>query len=146
MTWENVTLNEFMSCKENLANNRQTRMLAEYDSVISLCQPDLKFKNNDIYLLNKAKKALNSMIYFAINEYQVLSGKLFEKSFGDGLFQFEVPFFQSNITIADKYFNGNATEKIPIDKIKQLNYLDMELYDYAVRLFFKRLRLHKIKF
>lgn len=36
-TWENVTLDEFMACKSNLATNRQTRMLA------GLCFPLLSY-------------------------------------------------------------------------------------------------------
>jgi len=32
-TWENVTLNEFIDCPQNLARNRQTRMLANLSLV-----------------------------------------------------------------------------------------------------------------
>ncbi len=150
--WQNVSLTEFINCKFNLANNRQTRLLAYYDLNFEMCSnPSLSDKylfgneENKTYndeLLKRAKETLkNKMIFFAIAEFQYLSAMLFEKTF-DNLFKFDLNLTQSNSTIADLLFNSINTTVL--DTIKKINYLDIELYDYAKKLFFDRIKLYNI--
>ena len=146
LNWENVTLNDFMSCKYNLANNRQTRLLAQYDSKFKLCSnPHLnpKSMNSTQYdeeLLKRAKETLDSMSFFALNEYQQMSGFLFEKTF-NGLFKFEFNLEQTGSTIAEEFLK--RIDLVILNKIKKLNHLDLKLYEYAVDLFFKRVQFYK---
>ena len=139
-TWENVSLNEFLECKDNPAFNRQTKMLALYNTDFNLCT--LKNINQNIILLENAKNTLKSFLFFALNEYQMYSKFLFEKSFGNGLFKFDKEFRQSNVSIAEKYIN--YINESTINRIKELNYLDMKLYEYAKSLFFERLNTYNL--
>jgi len=148
-TWENVSLDEFMSCKYNLANNRQTRLLALYDSNFKMCSnPSLSDTNSDKEnnsydeeLLKRAKLSLHSMSFFALNEFQNLSGQLFEKCFSQ-LFKFSFPLSQSNSTTAEIILKN--INRQTLNKIKNLNYLDLKLYEYAQNLFFKKLKFYNI--
>lgn len=140
--WDNVTLAEFMSCKHNLASNRQTRMLAFYDTHLGLC--DSGKTTYDEEILGRAKQTLKSMRYFAINEYQHLSQLLFEKTFGKGVFKLNIKLEQTNVSFADKFLRELEKDSFLIDKIQQLNKLDMNLYEYAVRLFRERLNFFGI--
>lgn len=101
--------------------------------------------NDSIDLLNRAKKTLDSMVYFAINEYQHFSQLLFEKSFGENLFKFDINLGQSNKTIAETYVNNLMKNNIEIiEKIKNVNSLDIQLYNYGIELFFRNLRKHNL--
>ncbi len=138
VNWENATLEQFVLCKFNQANNRQTRMLAYFDKQCNQA-------NDSIDLLKRAKRTLDSMIYFAINEYQYFSQILFEKSFGENMFKFEVKLGQSNRTIAEIYVNDLMKNNMDIiEKIKLVNSLDIELYNYGKELFFNNLKKHNL--
>lgn len=139
--WENVSLIEFMSCRQNLATNRQTRMLAYYDSHLGLC--DASKEIHETELLRRAKLTLKSMKYFAINEYQHQSQLLFEKTFGKNLFKFKVDLSQANKSFAETFIKEFRDQTI-IDRIQQLNRLDVELYSYALELFFERLNFYNV--
>lgn len=169
--WLNVTLDSFLACQTNLANNRQTRMLAHFDGkelkrfacflndidnrTIHLKQKQQQQQQQqlvDAYnrkMLLKAKENLNRMAFFAINEFQQQSKALFEKTFVDPvdkkpLFRIDAQFEQLNSTFADQILNNNNNDSIDawsrLDKIRELNSLDIELYDHAVNLFRKRLK------
>jgi hypothetical protein len=138
VNWQNVSLVEFMNCKFNLANNRQTKYLAYYDSNFEICSD----KNDEDELLRRAKKTLKSkMTFFAINEFQYLSALLFEKTFNN-LFKFEISLTQSNSTIADLFLNSIHVNIL--DRIKKINYLDVQLYEYGKKLFFERIEFYNI--
>jgi hypothetical protein len=148
VTWTNVSIDEFMACKFNLASNRQTRMLAAFyhkDDKAGLC--DWNNEDDGIFL-ESAKRTLDSMRFFAINEYQYLSQLLFERTFGDSLFKFEIDLAQTNRSFAASYFrNQTKTRRDELTRrIKILNRLDFELYEYGLKLFFTRLKYFKINF
>ncbi|XP_068124034.1 heparan-sulfate 6-O-sulfotransferase 3 [Hyperolius riggenbachi] len=129
--WSGVTLQEFMDCSYNLANNRQVRMLADLSLVGCY---NLTFMNeserNDI-LLQSAKNNLKNMAFYGLTEFQRKTQYLFERTFN---LKFISPFTQ---------FNSTRASNVDIDKwsrerIKELNYLDMQLYKYAKDLFLQR--------
>lgn len=133
-----------MSCKSNLASNRQTRMLAQYDSQLGLC--DIDKDSYERELLSRAKQTLSSMRFFALNEYQHLSQLLFERAFGDRVFKFERDLGQSNKSFAEAFIRQHNQTNAVVDKINELNRLDIELYAFAVKLFFERLKFYNIQY
>ncbi|XP_076805558.1 heparan-sulfate 6-O-sulfotransferase 3-like isoform X2 [Clavelina lepadiformis] len=118
--WSGVPLSEFMNCSTNMANNRQTYMLA-----------DLKKIGCDGSGMSFAT-AGKEMVFFGLTERQKATQFLFENSFN---LKFNIDFFDRNDTYASSV---NETEDI-IHKIRQLNALDVDLYEYAVKLFNERL-------
>lgn len=132
--WQNVSLNDFMSCEFNLANNRQTRMLS---NVQNGCE-----NIADTIILNQAKENLQKISFFALNEYQYLSQKLFEKMFPKlKLLKNLTQFVNTTADLVLKNLSKKESENL-IKKIQNLNSLDMELYKYAINLFFKRLNYY----
>jgi heparan sulfate 6-O-sulfotransferase HS6ST1 len=145
--WNRVTLEAFMSCPHNLAFNRQTWMLASYDSKFTLCNYFERSRKNvswDVELLNRAKKSLRVLSFFGLAEFQEYNQQLFQKTFKN-MFKFE-----GGGNNYSPYVGGN-TEKLlhnqeqsVLDKISELNALDIKLYEYAQNLFMKRLKSFKI--
>ncbi|XP_056411581.1 heparan-sulfate 6-O-sulfotransferase 3 [Hyla sarda] len=129
--WSGVTLQEFMDCSYNLANNRQVRMLADLSLVGCY---NLTFMNeserNDI-LLQSAKNNLKNMAFYGLTEFQRKTQFLFERTFN---LKFISPFTQFNSTRASNVDIDEWSRK----RIKELNYLDMQLYEYAKDLFLQR--------
>jgi len=132
--WTGVSLQEFMSCKYNLANNRQTRMLSNltlvgcYDhSAI----PDSA--ERDRILLNSAVENLRQMAFFGLTERQSDTQFLFERTFG---IHFRRRFVQFNNTHAHK---ADVTDD-EVMAVRRLNRLDVALYQFANRLFEERVR------
>lgn len=138
-TWTNVKLEEFVNCKYNLGNNRQTLLLSDSSY-------DCENKTGE-QMLEEAKKNLKSMSFFGLTEYQNYTQQLFLKIFSKN-FKLAEQFVQSNKTFAESFVKTskqNKTAHIPyLDRIKQLNNLDIKLYDFAKDLFFKRLKLFEI--
>jgi hypothetical protein len=90
MGWRGVSLDEFMECEWSLAVNRQTRMLADYDEEFSVCSylnsssMTRETTGMDEVLLRRAKRALHSLSFFGIAEYQYYSKskiKFYESDF-----------------------------------------------------------------
>ena len=132
--WTGVTLEEFMSCRHNLANNRQTRMLANltlvgcYDhSAI----PDSA--ERDRILLDSAVENLRQLAFFGLTERQADTQFLFERTFG---IRFRRRFVQFNNTHAHKV-DFTDDERAAVQR---LNRLDLALYKFASRLFDERVR------
>ncbi|XP_071991541.1 heparan-sulfate 6-O-sulfotransferase 3 [Engystomops pustulosus] len=129
--WSGVTLREFMDCNYNLANNRQVRMLADLSLVGCY---NLTFMNeserNDI-LLQSAKNNLKNMAFYGLTEFQRKTQYLFERTFN---LKFISPFTQFNTTRASNV----DIDEWSRERIKELNYLDMKLYEYAKDLFIQR--------
>ncbi|XP_075708510.1 heparan-sulfate 6-O-sulfotransferase 3 [Rhinoderma darwinii] len=129
--WSGVTLQEFMDCSYNLANNRQVRMLADLSLVGCY---NLTFMNeserNDI-LLQSAKNNLKNMAFYGLTEFQRKTQYLFERTFN---LKFISPFTQFNTTRASNV----DIDEWSRERIKELNYLDMQLYEYAKDLFLQR--------
>ncbi|XP_063281801.1 heparan-sulfate 6-O-sulfotransferase 3 [Pelobates fuscus] len=129
--WSGVTLQEFMDCSYNLASNRQVRMLADLSLVGCY---NLTFMNeserNDI-LLQSAKNNLKNMAFYGLTEFQRKTQYLFERTFN---LKFISPFTQFNTTRASNV----DIDEWSRERIKELNYLDMQLYEYAKDLFLQR--------
>ena len=137
---EKISLEDFISCEVNIGNNRQTRMLADYgkDLDCSLFKEEKRRK-----LLENAKNILNQLSFFALNEFQHESQLLFEKTFKNQ-FKFKFKREQSkNETASELVKNVNRSI---FDRIVKLNDLGLELYEYAKKLFFKRLNLYKVNY
>ncbi|XP_038159924.1 heparan-sulfate 6-O-sulfotransferase 2 isoform X1 [Cyprinodon tularosa] len=132
--WSGCSLQEFMDCPYNLANNRQTRMLADLSLVgcynVSAMSEDERWA----VLLDSAKHNLKGMAFFGLTEYQRKTQYLFERTFN---LQFIAPFTQLNGTRASSVEVPPETQQ----RIRQLNRWDMELYDYARDLFLQRFQV-----
>ena len=134
-------IEQFSSCEDYVAKNRQTRLLANYNPKDKSCSI---FKDeNKKKLLENAKEVLKKMSYFALAEYEELSQKLFEKTFKNS-FKFDQKVkFQKHSSTTLTIQNMNITLK---EKLIQLNDLDIKLYNFAKKLFFDRLGFYNIDF
>jgi hypothetical protein len=140
--WANVSIGDFVACKTNLANNRQTRMLASYNTRLSVCDFSSMIRKNKRALLDNAKHNLRSLFYFGLTEFQELSQRLFERTLGQNTYKFKKNFIQANNTNAERFIG--QLDKEVLNRIKELNQLDLELYEYAKNLFFERLKRENI--
>ncbi|XP_071949427.1 heparan-sulfate 6-O-sulfotransferase 3-B-like [Antedon mediterranea] len=129
--WKNVELKEFMACEYNLANNRQTRMLADLSIIGCYNMSFMSEQERNNKMLKSAKKNLRHMAYFGLTEYQKKSQFIFEKTFK---LNFIDPFQQFNRTLAEQSPITNDERK----QIEKLNQLDIELYSFSKKLFFQR--------
>ena len=68
--WGGVTLDEFTSCPHNLANNRQTRMLANLSKIHCYNKTAMSEAQRNALMLESAKENLRNMAFFGITEYQ----------------------------------------------------------------------------
>ena len=138
---ENITLEEFIACKNNIANNRQTRWLADYYHHGKFDCRIFNYENKKL-LLENAKKVLINLAYFGLTEYEQFSDILFEKSFNN-VFKYKGKANRTQKSIASNILeNLNETW---IEKIKILNDLDLELYEFAKKVFFERVEYYKIQ-
>ncbi len=131
--WSGVTMDNFMVCPYNLANNRQTRMLANLSVINCYNRSNLTPEARDRKMLQSAKNNLKDMAFFGLTEYQKDTQYMFERTFK---LKFIDDFEQRNVTHAKKL---DVTEK-QHQEILVLNKLDVELYNYAKDLFFQRLK------
>ncbi|KAK6195799.1 hypothetical protein SNE40_001154 [Patella caerulea] len=128
--WMDVTLDEFLKCPHNLANNRQTRMLADLSKINCYNTTTMSSEERDFKMLQSAKKNLQDMAYFGLTEYQNYSQLLFEETF--------------NVPFIDDFEQKEDTKgsKVKVDsymeRLKERNYLDIKLYEFAKDLFFWR--------
>lgn len=129
--WSGCTLQEFMDCPYNLANNRQVRMLADLSLVGCYNMSFIPENKRAQILLESAKKNLRDMAFFGLTEFQRKTQYLFERTFN---LKFIRPFMQYNSTRA----GGVEVDTKTIRRIEELNDLDMQLYDYAKDLFQQR--------
>ena len=138
MTRDNITLERFLSCDKNLANNRQTRMLADLELVGCYNYSSISIVERDRMLLQSAKKNLKAMTYFSLNERPADSQFVIEKTFN---LRFKENWFLLDTGYANEYMK--TISESDVLKIKQMNHLDVELYKYAEELFEKRLNFLK---
>ena len=127
--WKGVDLDDYMNCDTNLAINRQTRMLSDLSKVGCLNNGNRTEYNR--LMLESAKHNLNRLAYFGILEYQKISQFVFETTFD---FNFQHSFVQLNKTHSTQV----KVDEESLQLIKKLNHLDVELYEYAKRLLFRR--------
>lgn len=120
-----------MVCPYNLANNRQTRMLADLSLVGCYNLTVMSENQRWAMLLESAKRNLRNMAFFGLTEYQRKTQYLFEHTFR---LSFIAPFTQLNGTRAASVEVEPETQR----RIRELNQWDVELYEYARDLFLQR--------
>ncbi|XP_078693442.1 heparan-sulfate 6-O-sulfotransferase 3-B-like [Branchiostoma floridae x Branchiostoma belcheri] len=130
--WVGVGLDEFTDCPWNLANNRQTRMLADLSLVGCYNTSRVSQEQRNRILLGSAKTNLRRMAFFGLTEFQKKSQYMFERTFK---LKFIEPFEQVNGTTAGRTPISEDKKR----RVEELNTLDIELYDYAKDLFLQRL-------
>uniref|UniRef100_A0ABM5FZG8 Heparan-sulfate 6-O-sulfotransferase n=1 Tax=Pogona vitticeps TaxID=103695 RepID=A0ABM5FZG8_9SAUR len=136
--WSGVSLQEFMNCGHNLANNRQVRMLADLSLVGCYNLTFMNESERNTILLQSAKNNLKNMAFFGLTEFQRKTQYLFERTFN---LEFISPFTQYNITRASNVDISESVRK----RIEELNFLDMQLYEYAKDLFLQRFQYAKLE-
>ncbi|XP_060585135.1 heparan-sulfate 6-O-sulfotransferase 1-like [Ruditapes philippinarum] len=129
-TWEGVTLNEFMACKDNLATNRQTRMLA--DLTKSGCYKKNKTMDQDDLRLKSAIQNIEQMAFFGLTRYQRETQKLFEK-------KFNMKFSRDFEGLDDDSEEVNVSEGEFLNMMKYIE-LDIQLYLHAKDLFMQKVK------
>lgn len=129
--WGDVSLEEFMACKHNLAINRQTRMLANLSKVNCYNLTGMTQAGHDKIMLDSAKENLKDLAYFGLMEFQNYSQFLFEHTLH---IHFLTDFQQYNSTHSSRDDYSPDT----LQHIAAINYLDIELYQYAKDLFIQR--------
>ncbi|XP_035018179.1 heparan-sulfate 6-O-sulfotransferase 2 [Hippoglossus stenolepis] len=132
--WSGCSLQEFMDCPYNLANNRQTRMLADLSLVGCYNVSAMSEEERWAVLLQSAKRNLRGMAFFGLTEYQRKTQYLFERTFN---LEFIAPFTQLNGTRASGVDVPPETQH----RIRQLNRWDVELYEYGRDLFLQRFQV-----
>ncbi|RCN32709.1 heparan sulfate 6-sulfotransferase [Ancylostoma caninum] len=130
--WDDVSLDEFLHCPFNLAFNRQTRMLADLTLVNCYARNGTDPRTRDRILLESAKRNLRNMAFFGIKERMDDSQMMFERLFNLS--------FNKRLSAWSRS-KSNDTDVSPeqLRLIREHNELDIELYDYALKLFEHRL-------
>ena len=143
--WDNLTFDKFMHCSFNWANNRQTIMLANLSSVDCLNpKSNMSHSERDTLLLESAKTNLMEMSFFGLTDYLAESCLLFER-------QFNVKFGKScNQTKNDAVNGGFLIDEILFNEtlrniVERVNHLDIQLYDFALQVFIRRLEDYNIQ-
>ena len=144
----NVSIEEFLSCEDNLANNRQVRMLANLNSLgcgvfkclfkKANCSEKAK-KISEIKLLESAKHTLNGLAFFGLTEYQNLSEYLFIQTFDEKKFKFSKKIPEIYETNAELLLKDEKINK-HVKKIEEINHLDTRFYEFAKKIFFNRVK------
>ena len=143
--WSHATWDDFLNCDHNQANNRQVRMMADYNEIgceclhcwtqNENCSQEMK-NSNEEKILENAKTNLRSLSFFGLAEYQELSQYLFEKTFQDTLK------FSKNLTLDKRRQSSELVEtefKNHQNIIAEKNSLDIVFYKYAEKIFFARI-------
>ena len=136
--WPNVTIESFVSCDSNWANNRQTFALAKLENFG--CFNRSVWKQREAQLVNSAKSNLKNMAFFGMAEYQKESTVLFEETFNLAM---DEPLKQKPFTALrsfDTLLKEILRNKSLYKRIAEINHLDMQLYQYALELFALRLK------
>lgn len=129
--WSGVTLHEFMDCPSNLANNRQVRMLADLSLVGCYNLSTMNESERNPILLASAMSNLKNMAFYGLTEFQRKTQYLFERTFR---LRFISAFTQFNSTRAANVELRDDMRR----RIEKLNFLDMQLYEFAKDLFLQR--------
>lgn len=129
-------MDDFLSCPDNLATNRQTRMLAELE-LVGCYKKDVLFEEdkNSLMLLS-AKENLQKMAFFGVveemEETQMLFEEVFPLRFAEKL--------NSSYEARGENYTLTPFQRSAI--LKRID-LDMQLYDFALDLFHKRVEAVK---
>lgn len=138
---KDLDLEKWMKCDKNLAINRQTRMLADLTKVGCLKKNDNQTQYDDLLLESAKFNLKNRLACFGILEFQKISQFIFESTFD---LKFKHSFFQLNRTHSTQIEMtvNNAT----LEKIKRINNLDMQLYEFGKKILFDRFEQLKHKY
>ena len=129
---DSISMEDFLDCDNNPAINRMTHMLAGYDT--SECPPNsiLSTQEMEQIVLKTAKYNLENMAYFGILEYLQESYQLFENIFSVKFVNY--PDFK------DSASGSLAFTSQQLQAIQTVNHLDLDLYNWAVRLLKDRIK------
>lgn len=137
--WPNLTMDKFLACQSNWANNRQTLMLADLEPLgcygNTLHPPEEK----DRLMLESAKENIRKFAFFGLTEYQRESCALFERTFGVKL-KLETEQRAMSALHSAPILQTLWNDSQLYDQIAAVNHLDMELYEYALQLFVERVK------
>lgn len=133
--WPHVTLEKFLNCKSNLGINRQTRMLADLTLVNCYNTETMTAEDRDKKILNSAMVNLRSLPYVGLTEYQIESKDLFEHTFD---LQFTDSFDARHENISKSEDQMEVLTESDRQWIREVNHLDLKLYDYAKKIFLER--------
>ena len=141
--WYDVNLTSFVLCEHNWAHNRQTWMLADHrelqcggDGRAAKRKDKVSFERE---LLDSAKKSLRSMSFFGLAEHMRESALLFEYRFNVRLDLKPPPI--APLSTSHWLIEYVLEDKMLLDKIIKRNILDIQLYEYALKLFKGRLKI-----
>ncbi|CAL1544634.1 unnamed protein product [Lymnaea stagnalis] len=121
----NLPLLDFIRCKENSANNRQTRMLANLAEVNAL---RLRGQAYDEALLKSAKQTLLRLPFYGILDRLDDTMVLLEAELG---FHFRQPLHRQH-TASETLL---PLEPGMLQLVQQANHLDLKLFQFATKLF-----------
>ena len=138
--WPDLTIDKFLSCRSNWANNRQTRMLADMEWLGCYGNKLHPPKEKDKLMLASAKENLKNFAFFGLTEYQEESRVIFEHTFSMKLKVEATQRAMSSLhsaPILQKVWNDSEL----YNRIADVNRLDMDLYEYALQLFSERAKV-----
>ena len=140
--WSNAKLPDFIQCPYNLANNRQTRMLANLSLVDCYDVRNLNDSSRKQVMLQSAMDNLKNLAFFSIHGYPNETQLLFEHAFN---IKFKVDLAEGikpkTIHKSSDYFDFLKPEIK--EHIRQVNDLDIKLYEFAKQLFYARVEYVK---
>ena len=132
--WKNVSLTDFIDCPYNPAANRQTWMLADLEAVGCNKLTTLNEIKLKSALLESAKRNLEKMAHFTLLERRVDTYITLKQAFG--------------LNYKKEHINPDRKDKAEVNsdkiteahesRIRMLNTMDTELYNYAKELYNKR--------
>lgn len=132
--WDGVSLEEFIGCPYNLAFNRQTRMLADLTLVDCYKNIHALSEEEENVLLESAKRNLRKMSFFGIKERMDQSQMMFQN-----IFSLKFTKEMSNWNISKS--GDTVLSEAQLEQIRNVNRLDIKLYEYALKLFDSRFTL-----
>jgi len=133
--WTGVSLGEFLSCRHNLAHDRQTRMLADLRPLGCYNTSALPSATRRRLLLRGAATNLRQMAFFGLTERLGDSARLFQRRFG---IRFDVELRQLATTHGE--LESRRLSAADRRRVHLANRLDTKLYEYARRLFERRMQ------
>lgn len=124
----------FSHLRHNLAFNRMTRMLSDLSKMNCYNRSHLTQQEIDNIMLTSAKEHIESFAFFGVLEHQQETQFLFERTFG---INFSTNFVQRKRTHVKRLLITDEMKKLAVEK----NLLDISLYQFALDLFWQRVRL-----
>ncbi|VDP11934.1 unnamed protein product [Soboliphyme baturini] len=135
--WEGVSLEEFLNCSSNFGFNRMTRMLSDLTTVGCYSRSLLDPNSRSALILESAKNNLRKMAFFGLQEDMRRSQYVFEELFS----------LRFNKPMVNQMEQSDPAEftVTQLEHIRNANRLDIEIYNFARQLFYKRFQLLKAK-